>query len=162
MMSLDLDYRAIRKRVEEGVKRQKQITRTVLFVVNLCVYILFMIIGWGIFLSSGGAEASSAAGVGRSQSPLIGAMIMLSMSGFLSIMFQGISLSLDTRSGEESMRSKLVSRLISREMLKMGLDEADENEKRKGMMRLTEDGELEAVEDEAALTGEAALKRAGK
>lgn len=153
-MTSDIDYRAIRKRVEEGVKRQKRITRTTLFVVNICLYILFLIIGWGIFLTD---PAS-----GQSDSPLIGAMIMLSMAGFLSLLFQGIGLSLDTRLGEESMREKLVAREINREMLKMGLDEADETDKRKGMMRLTDDGELETVDETAAAEEEVLLKRGGK
>ncbi|MCA0456816.1 MAG: hypothetical protein LCI00_22780 [Chloroflexi bacterium] len=161
-MTSDLDYRAIRKRVEEGVKRQKRITRTTLFVVNLCLYILFLIIGWGIFLSNNGAELSASVAVGQSDSPLIGAMIMLSMAGFLSLMFQAIGLSLDTKMGEESMREKLVAREINREMLKMGLDEADETDKRKGMMRLTDDGELETVDEVLAAEEEVLLKRGGK
>lgn len=161
-MTSDLDYRAIRKRVEEGVKRQKRITNGTLLVVNLFLYILFLIIGWGIFLGSGGAEASSALASGRSDSPLVGAMIMLSMSGFLGLMFQSISFFLDSKAGEDSMREKLVAREINREMLKMGLDESEAPDKRKGMMRLTDDGELESVDDAAAADEEVLVRRSGK
>lgn len=161
-MTSELDYRAIRKRVEAGVQRQKRITRTTLFVVSLCLYILFMIIGWAIFLSFGGAEASAAAASGRSDSPLIGAMIMLSVSGFLGVMFQAISLSLDTRLSEESIREKLVAREINREMLSMGMDETEVSDKRKGMMRLTDDGELETLDDALAADEEVLLKQSRK
>jgi len=67
----------------------------------------------------------------------------------MGLIFQGVSLALDTKSGEERIRERLVAREINREMLKMGLDDVEEHEKRKGMMRLTLDGELEAVDDVA-------------
>jgi hypothetical protein len=158
-MTSDLDYRAIRKRVEAGVQRQKRITRGTLLVVNLFLYILFLIIGWGIFFASGGGEASAALASGRSDSPLVGAMIMLSMSGFLGLMFQSIGFFLDTKAGEESMREKLVAREINREMLKMGLDDTEVSDKRKGMMRLTDDGELESLDDAVAVDEEVLLKQ---
>lgn len=161
-MTLDLDYRAIRKRVEAGVQRQKQIMRTTLFVVNLCMYIVLMLVGWGIFLGFGGAEASAALASGRSDSPLVGAMIVLSVAGFMGVLFQFITLMVETRRGEENMREKLLAREINRELLNLGLDESEETEKRKGMMRLTDDGELETLDDAAAADEEVLLKQSRK
>ena len=159
-MTSDLDYRAIRKRVEAGIAEYKSRTRRVLFAVTLFIYLLFMIIGWGIFIGYGGIEASAALASGRSDSPLVGAMIMLSMSGFMGVLFQFISLMTETKRGEERIRERLVAREINREMLRMGLDEVEEQEKRKGMMRLTDDGELEeVVDDTAGLSEEMPLKR---
>lgn len=158
-MTPELDYRAIRQRVEDGVRRQKQVTRTVLFGVNVFIYALFMLIGWGIFLSSGGAAASAAAAAGQSDSPLVGAMVMTSMAGFMGLMFQFISLMMETKRGEDSLRERLAAREINLELLKLGMDDAAVMEKRKGMMRLTDDGELEAVVDDTALEDEAAGKK---
>jgi hypothetical protein len=159
-MTSDLDYRAIRKRVEAGIAQQKFRTRMGFFVGTLFTYIVFLIIGWGIFLSSGGATASAALASGNSDSPLIGAMIMLSMSGFMGLMFQAAGLFLETKRGEEQIRERLVAHEINREMLRMGLDDVEEHEKRKGMMRLTDDGELEeVVEDTASLSEAMPLKR---
>ena len=121
---------------------------------TLFTYIVFLIIGWGIFLSSGGAAASASLASGNSDSPLVGAMIMLSMSGFVGLMFQAGGLFMETKRGEERIRERLVAREINREMLRMGLDEPEEDEKRKGMMRLTDDGELEAVVDDTASSSE--------
>ncbi len=149
-MTSDLDYRAIRKRVEAGVSQQKFRTRRGFFFGTLFTYAVFLIIGWAIFLSSGGAEASALLASGRSSSPLVGAMIMLSMSGLMGLIFQGVSLALDTKRGEDSIRERLVAREINQEMLKMGLDDVEEHQKRKGMMRLTDDGELEEVVEEVA------------
>jgi len=159
-MTSDLDYRAIRKRVEAGIAQQKFRTRMGFFIGTLFSYIVFLIVGWGIFLSSGGAAASASLASGNSDSPLVGAMIVLSMSGLMGLIFQGVSLALDTKSGEERIRERLVAREINREMLRMGLDDVQEHEKRKGMMRLTDDGELEeVVDDTAALNDETPLKQ---
>jgi hypothetical protein len=159
-MSSDLDYRAIRKRVEAGVSRQKFRVRMGFFFGTLFSYIVFLIIAWAIFLTSGGAEASASLASGKSDSPLVGAMIMLSMSGLMGLIFQAVSLSLDSKQGENRIRERLVAREINSEMLKMGLDEVEEHQKRKGMMRLTDDGELEeVVEEPADLGDEVPLKR---
>ena len=152
-MTPELDYRAIRTRVNEGLKKQKFRTRLALFIVSLITFIIFMAIGWGIFLSNGGADMQIInETTGRMNSPLVGAMIIASMSGFMGALFQGIGLVLDTKAGEDSMRERLVAREIGKEMMQMGADEADE--KRKHMMRLSDDGELqEVVEDEAEPEG---------
>ncbi len=157
-MTADLDYRAIRKRVEAGVVQRKFRSRMALFAASFFIYALFMIIGWGMFLSSGGQNIPLVDSQG--DSILVGAMTMLSMAGGLGLLFQFIALTLDSKRSEERFRERLVAQEINREMLKMGLDEMEEHEKRKGMMRLTDDGELEeVVEDEAVLHEDMPLKR---
>jgi len=153
IMTSDLDYRAIRKRVEAGIAEKKFRTRMGLFVGSLSMYIIFMIIGWGMFLTSGGQNVPIVDAQG--DSVLVGAMVMLTMAGFFSVLFQFISLSQDTKRGEERIRERLLAKEINREMLRMGLDDVEEHEKRKGMMRLTDDGELEELVDEAADLNEA-------
>ena len=152
-MTSDLDYRAIRKRVEAGVAQQKFRTRMGLFVVTLLLYILFMALGWGMFLLNGGQNVPIVDAQG--DSILVGSMVLLSMSGFFGVLFQFIALMTDTKRGEERIRERLVAKEINREMLRMGLDDVEEHEKRKGMMRLTDDGELEDVVDEEADLNEA-------
>lgn len=160
-MAPDLDYKAIRKRVEAGIVVQKKRTRTVMFVVSIFIYALFMIIGWGMFLSTGAQNLATAGFVDKQgDSILIGAMIMLSMAGAMGLLFQFISLAIDMKGSEDRMRERLVAREINNELLRMGVDEGEEYEKRKGMMRLTDDGELEeVVEDEAAQADELPLKQ---
>ena len=152
-MTTDLDYRAIRKRVEAGIAQQKLRTRKGLFTGSLLLYILFMALGWGMFLSSGGQNVPIVDAQG--DSILVGSMVMLSMTGFFGVLFQFITLTTDSKRGEERIRERLVAREINREMLRMGLDDVEEHEKRKGMMRLTDDGELEDVVDEEVDLNEA-------
>lgn len=143
-MTSELDYRAIRARVNEGLKKQKFRTRLALFIASLVIFIILMLIGWGIFISNGGAEVVAADG----DTPLVGAMIVTSMTGFMGVLFQGIGLALDTKAGEDSLRERLVAREIGKAMMQMGADEVEE--KRKHMLRLSDDGELQEVVDEAA------------
>lgn len=160
-MTSDLDYRAIRKRVEAGIIVQKKRTRVVMFAISTFMYVLFMIIGWGMFLTTGAQNLMSVGFVDKQgDSILVGAMIMLSMAGAMGLLFQFIALAIDSKRSEDRMRERLVAREINNEMLRMGLDEVEEHEKRKGMMRLTDDGELEEVVDESAeINEEISLKR---
>lgn len=138
-MTSDLDYRAIRKRVEAGIAQEKFRKRMSFLAASLFCFVIFMIIAWGIFLSSG-----------QHDQILVAPMILLSFSGLMGLLAQAVGLSLDTKGGEDRIRDQLLSQEINREMLRMGLDDVEEHEKRKGMMRLTDDGELEEVADDVA------------
>jgi hypothetical protein len=81
-------------------------------------------------------------------------MILLSFGGLMGLLAQAVGLSLDTKGGEDRIRDQLLSQEINREMLRMGLDDVEEHEKRKGTMRLTDDGELEEVADDMAALSE--------
>lgn len=145
----ELDYKALRARVQTDLQRQKKITRWVLFGVSLMLYLLFLAMGWGFFLSSGVDLTPDR--FGTSQGELLTAgMILLSVVGGLSVMFQFISAMLDTKAGEAQMKERLMARAVAEEMLRLGED--DEQEKAKRTMRLGDDGELEEVlsDDEIA------------
>ena len=156
-MTSDLDYRAIRKRVEVGIAQQKFRNRMGLFVGSLLIYVVFLCIGWGVFLFNGGQNLPIVDAQGNSV--FISAMALITMAGFFGILFQFIALTMETKGGENRIREKLVAQEINREMLKMGLDDVEEHEKRKGMMRLTDDGELEEVTEEIDLNADVPLKR---
>jgi hypothetical protein len=137
-----LDYKALRRKAQTNLQRQKILTRWVLFVVNLMLYLLFVVLSWGMFLSTGAAKFTpNIPGVSQ-QDPITGAMIMLTVMGGLGVMFQFISAFLDTRLGEAKMRDQIMGRLVSEEILRLG-GEDDEQEKAKRVMRLTDEGELE-------------------
>lgn len=151
-MTPELDYRAIRTRVNEGLKKQKFRARLTFFLVSLFMFLVFVFIG--VFMIAGQSQVSPVpvgsviADASSSSGAAGGAMLMFIMGWLTSIMFQGISLFFDTKAGEDSMRERLVAREIGKEMMQMGTDEVEE--KRKHMMRLSDDGELqEVVEDEA-------------
>lgn len=135
-MSSEMDYRAVRQRVEEGIKKQKKIARWVLFAVSIFMFILFLAIAWG----NGGVQ--------RNTDPTTGAMIMLSIGWWTAILFQFISLMLDTQLGERSIRERVIRHELFREMLESA-NAIGFHEKRKRVMQLTDDGELEAIAETA-------------
>lgn len=132
-MTSELDYKAINERVKIAVIRQRFMTRAGFFIGSLLCYAGLFVVGFGLF---------------RSDSVL--ALFMVALGGFIGVIFQGLSMALDTKRWEEITRERLLAKEIPREMLRMGMDDAEEHEKRKGMMRLTDDGELEEVVDEAS------------
>jgi hypothetical protein len=155
-MTPERDYHAIRTRVNEGLKKQKFRARLAFFLVSLFMFLLFVFIS--VFMITGlSTDVSTVVGTSEtisSSGAAGGALLMFTMGWLTSIMFQGISLFFDTKAGEDSMRERLVAREIGKEMMRMGGDELEE--KRKHMLRLGDDGELqEVVEDE----GEPEIKR---
>ncbi len=161
-MSEQIDYRAVRRRVEQGLQKQKTIARGVFFVVSLFMFILFLALAWSMFTSNGGvaptaSDFTNIPGVDRNTDPLTGAMIMLSVGWGTSLLFQFISLMLDTKVGEQSLRERLTGREIANEMMRLGLEDEEPREKRKHSMQLSDDGELESIVDEPAT--DEAIKR---
>lgn len=146
-MSLNnLDRKELRRRVEKEVSRQKMLMRGIFFGVNLLLYVVFMIIGWGLFLTSNVTLPPVAPG--QDSDPVTGAMIMLSVAGFIGVLFQFIALMVETNAGSRQIRDRAMARILSEQLLDVDdEDAADEKEKR--AMRLSDDGELEEVaEDE--------------
>lgn len=160
MAGNDLDYRAIRSRAEERLKRDKRLMRWIFFVVYLVMYIAFLIIAWGLYLSNGGSPPQpNIPGVPNDNNPIAAAMTLLSVIGGVGVLFQFIAAMVDTKAGESQMRERAYGRELADELARLGTEGEGTHEKAKGMMRLSEDGELEEiVEDEAV--GEA--ERRGK
>lgn len=144
-MTDNIDYGAIRKRVQEGIKRQIQLTRATLFGVNLLLFVLFMFLGWSMALSQ-------YTPLNNGNDLVISGMIMLSVIGFIGLMFNGLSLMLDTRMGQQRIRERVIAAEMSKALLR--LDENDDGEKAKRTLALSDDGELVEVVEDDLLTEE--------
>lgn len=139
----ELDYRALNRRAQTALKRQKSIARWVFFALSLFIFLLFLGFGWAFF---GGSTTSSTM---TAEELKTAGMIMLTTGGGLVLMFQFISAILETSSGEAQMRARIMERLVAEEIMRLGeAEEGYDEEKAKRMMRLTDDGELEEVIEE--------------
>jgi hypothetical protein len=149
MPTVDLDYKAIRKRVEAELKREKLTMRGVFFVVNLLMFLIFSVMGWGMF-------TANQAGIPPETSELIGGgMVMLTVAAGMGVLFQFISLVVETKAGEAKMRERIVGRVMGDELLRLGAEDEDApEEKEKRMMRLSDDGELAEIIDDPMLSDE--------
>jgi hypothetical protein len=144
-MTNNIDYGAIRKRVQDGVKRQITLTRATFFVVNLVLFILFMILGWGMALSQ-------YTPLNNGDDMVIGGMVLLSMTGFIGLLFNGISLVMETKAGQRQIRERLIAAEMGKALL--NLDDEGEEQKAKRTMALSDDGELVEVVEDDLLTDE--------
>jgi hypothetical protein len=140
MSSNQIDYKAVGKQVEEEVLKQKRAVRVVFFVVSLLMVLIFGIVGWGMYSTVLDTISSDVAGI------LGGALTMMMMGGVLGAMFQGIALALDTKSGEAQMRERATARALSSELMRLSQEAAEEADKPKREMRLSDDGELMDVD----------------
>jgi hypothetical protein len=140
MSQEQIDYKSVRRRVEEGVKKEKNAARWVLFTFSVVITICLIAVGWGF---------AGSADLVRTDEGLV-AIGFLTAASVISMLFQLFILSMDTKSGESSIRQRLMAQELSEEMLRLGAED-DVQQKQKRAMRLTEDGELEEiVEDEPA------------
>jgi hypothetical protein len=152
-MASEMDYKAIKDRVEKQVRKEKRLAKFILFAVNFGLFVVFMVIAWGMYLRNGGTPPQwenfvNFPGIARSAGdPFTNAMVMLTIGWVAALILQAVGFIIDSPIGERSIRDRATGREMRREMERLGLDELEEHEKRKGMMRLTDDGELEAVED---------------
>ncbi|MBI1281655.1 MAG: hypothetical protein GC179_26250 [Anaerolineaceae bacterium] len=152
-MSSEMDYKAINERVEKQVRREKNLTKFILFATNLGLYVMFLFIAWQMYLANGGTpprleEMVNIPGIARfGGNPTTSALVMLSVGWAVALLLQVVGFIIDLPIGERSIRDRATGREMRREMTRLGLASLEEQEKRKGMMRLTDDGELEDVDD---------------
>ena len=154
-MSTEMDYQAMDERVEAGVKKEKNLAKFLLFVINLAMFVVFVVMAWQIHILNGGAlptmaEMINMPGVPKpTMNPMTNALLMMSVGWGIAIFMQAVSMIMDTSLGERSIRDRVTGREMRKEMARIRLEDKEASQKRKGMMRLTDDGELEAIDEVA-------------
>jgi hypothetical protein len=166
MSQQEIDYRAIRRRAETDLAREKSKVRLIFFLTYLALFAVFMVFGWGLYLANGGTlPQPNIPGVSRETNPVTVAMSLLSAVGFMGLIFQFVSLILDTKIGERQLRERAMGRVMSAEMKRMGIDDEDmPHEKAKRLVRLGDDGELEEADpdDESLMNDETPDQQQGR
>ncbi len=154
-MAPEMDYKAINERVEAGVKKEKNLAKFILFAVNLGLFVVFLSLAWSTYLSNGGVaprweEFVNLPGFAKpAGNPATSALVMLTVGWAVALLFHVIGLIMDTSLGERSIRDRVTGREMRKELARLQVENLEAPEKLKVMMRLTDDGELEAL-DEAA------------
>lgn len=144
----NLDNETLRQRVDDGVKREKWTARVVFFVVNFLMFILFLLIS--IMMVSTAdipPELMSAR-----NSPVLGPMIMLGVGWFVLLIFQGISLLMDIGVMDRSIRDRVLTREIGRQIYEQATGDYEKpkrNLEDEVDYTVSDDGELVPMDDEA-------------
>jgi uncharacterized membrane protein len=126
------DLRALHERVEQEMQKQISASKVVFFLISGFLFLIFGLIS--LFTLEDIALPDQA----------VGALIMLGVGWGLSVMFQGISLAMESETSKKSMRNSIISRQIGGELLSLLVDQ-EEKEKPKREMTVGADGELEEV-----------------
>lgn len=142
LMSQDIDYRRVRRYVDENLSKRKNRTQQVFFFVSLLMFILFNLIVWIVF------------NLGQYGENAIGGGIMLSVGWGVSILYHFINLMLNTKVGEQQLRESLTLRGIQHEMARLGMADMSElgemeKPKRHETVQLSDDGELVDADTDA-------------
>lgn len=148
-MSDQIDYDELRTKVEAGLQRQKKNARVIFFIVNLMMLALFTGISATI------AEGNEAIAAAFADNQNLAVLLMLPYMGWImGLVFQGISLALDSAASDKQLRGQIIARELGEQMLKLG--EKSEKAKRNlvddnltdGEMVIGDDGELKYFDDE--------------
>ena len=141
----DIDYAALRRRVEEGVRRDKRRLRLVMLSVSAFLYVLFVAIALALASTAFLSNAAT------------GALTMLIVGWGVTLFLQGMTFAADTAAGERQMRQQAMAREIQRIFEQRAFEEMqaadylERKAKRSGRLEISDDGELiEIVDDNQA------------
>lgn len=146
MLNDNLDYAAIRRRVEAELQQDRRRGQIALFAVNAFIFGLFMLLTW--FLVPATSPNTTAS------DDVLAAMILLSIGWTLGLILHAITaLGIGSKSWIDRHRRRLLAREI--EYARLGIDEAllgesmlVEKAKRGGRWQLSDEGELLDIIDD--------------
>ncbi len=140
-----LDPRELRAKVQQEVLKRQIVGKIAFFVVSVIVFAVLVILGWGI----AGNYLNTPQLTEEMRSGITTAMVMITLGGGLSVFYQAMSLFMDSKMGERSIRNQVAPQVIAREQLAGLLDdpESAEKPKRDEAYELTDDGEIQPADD---------------
>jgi hypothetical protein len=151
MSDPNLDYAAIRSKVEKGVQRQKWFYRIVFFAMHLLFFGVAMVGIWGTLLAN--EQLRDLLFNNQSGASLI--VILPTIMWASVILFHLASLYIESGVAEKVIRERLLMREVGEDILRKGLEGLSEKPKRRTARLdiervLSSDGELISDEDEPA------------
>lgn len=144
------DYGAIREYVEKHLPRYKVTTKLTLFAVNLILFVVFTVITLAAASSAGvlATIGQDLANLQKTTDPIAVAVMLPLVGWFTALILHGVTLLMDTKMAERQMRAQLAMRAMGHK-LSEATSQPAEKPKRDQAMRLSEDGELVPVDEEA-------------
>jgi len=153
MSDQNLDYAAIRRKVEMSLYRQKRVNRIIYFLANLFLYVVTMIAIWTMVLAK--SDLSNALFRANDSSALLLVILPTILWG-TAVLFHFISMMIESGVGEKAIRERLLMREVGEEILRKGLVDEGMLEKPKrraaaletDRVLLSDDGELVPVDED--------------
>lgn len=140
-----LDPRELRAKVQQEVTKRQTFAKRIFFASSLIFLGVFGTLGWGFALNAMNQMAIPESVSGG----IIGGMVFLTAGWGVSVLYQGISLFMDSKAGAKAIRDQVAAQVIAREQLAGLMDEPEsaEKPKRDEAYELTDDGEIQPADD---------------
>ncbi len=110
-----LDYDELNRRIDKALEEHKKALHRVMYFVSAGIFLLMLIISWILFADAG---------------EMLGGMIMMTVSGALMLVFNGIALAAVDGRMDKQLRREVMRRELDVSMLEMMLEQAREKSKR--------------------------------
>lgn len=156
-----IDRNQFEQRVAEHMEKEKRRVRRVFLAISAFLFSLFLVISAIAILSDPLSREALARG------PLLMSLILFGTGWFISVIYQGVGVLLDSQGAENSLRSRVVQQVLSEQVL--DLMSSYEKPKRTSYTDhpgptdeapLGEDGELVSLEE--LVRAEEARRRAAR
>jgi hypothetical protein len=149
MSDQNLDFAAIRSKVEKGLTRQKWIYRITFFLVHLLFFVLAMVAVWGTVSTDSQLRDI----LFNNESGAIVIVILPTILWTAVLLFHVASLFVESGVGQKAVRERLLMREVGEDILRKALaaEELSEKPKRRAetpddrRVLLSDDGELVAT-----------------
>jgi uncharacterized protein YpuA (DUF1002 family) len=158
MSDQNLDYEAIRGDVEKRLSRQKWFYRIIFLAMHILMFALAMIAVWGTLSSNPQLRAM----LFDNESGASVIVILPTILWAMAILYHAASLYFESSRGENAIRKHLIMRRVGDDILQQSTEDILEKPKRRRAvtetehLRLSDDGELIAVRDDAAVSDDKA------
>ncbi|MFQ3568372.1 MAG: hypothetical protein SNJ59_15390 [Aggregatilineales bacterium] len=156
-----IDRHQFEQRVTENMAKEKRKIRRVFFAVSAFLFSLFFIISMIVILGDPLSRDALARG------PLLASLILFGVGWFISVVYQGVGVLLDSGAADSSLRSRVVQQVLSEQVLDLMSDyekpkrtsHAD-HPRPNDEASLSEDGEIVSLEE--LMRAEEARRRAAR
>lgn len=134
-MSLQVDYETLNEQIDRSVRRRRVGAKIIFFIVSLVMFLIFLLIAWGMVSSGEVSVAISGLTSANNSNPIFGALFMLSIGWLTCLVFQGLALLLDAPFSERAIRREVLSQELGQQLLNQM--QAAEKIKREDSARLS-------------------------
>jgi hypothetical protein len=142
----NIDYHELNERVEQALERRKNITRIAMYATSVFIFVLFVVLAW--LIASGVLDAATV--TNPDMDNVTAAMILLTIGGFMTLVFNGIGMLVETKGFEKQMRSQVLVEQFGdnlQELATMKRKRFTERLEDEAIVEISDDGELIPVEE---------------
>jgi hypothetical protein len=141
-----MDYEELNERVEQALERRKNLMRIAMYATSVFIFVLFVVLAW--LIASGSLDAATV--TKPDMDNVTAAMILLTIGGFTTLVFNGIGMLVETKGFEKQIRKEVLVEQFGDNLQELATMKRKRSEERltdETVMEISDDGELIPVEE---------------